>query len=241
MSQKITTIETNTNSKRLKNKAKDIIIKCRDESNETYSFMKKRKKPIKKEDNLNYSFCKKKKRLNNSNKDHYKSIIQQKNINENEISHKEVKKSLNIIDCDEYEECLKNIVIFLKISVFEISCFIESFKFYTISMKNIEYINNIIHNIFHNNLFFHSYIQTKIRLENIYILLNQIINKFRNITNKIINNNLNLKKYYENSINWKNNFDSFIYNTNLILANLFNFVNNFKTCLSFFQYQINKN
>ena len=71
--------------------------------------MKKRKKPINKEVNLNCSFCKNKKALNNSDKKHYKSIIQHKNINENEISHKEVKKSFNIIDCDEYEECLKKI------------------------------------------------------------------------------------------------------------------------------------
>ena len=172
---------------------------------------------------------------NNLNDNEYDNIIQQKNINENEFS--QVKNLYTLIDCDEYDECLKNIVNCLKNSVFEISCFVEAFKFYSSRIKNI---NNILNNV-DNNFFFQTYIQTKIRLESIYQLLNQIIIKFRNITNKIIINYLNLSNSSQNNINLKNNFDSFIFNTNLILANLFNFVNNFNICMRIFKCSNNEN
>ena len=63
-----------------------------------------------------------------------------------------------------------------------------------------------------------------------YLLFNNILVKFQQITNKIINSlNSYLLKFNEEL---KNNYGKFIYNTNLILSNLLNLVNNYRILLN---------
>ena len=142
--------------------------------------------------------------------------------NENDFMNNEVRSKLIDIYSDEYEECLQNIVLYLKIAILEVSSFAQSFILYFNNRRNII-------NIYYANLeieyFFHSYIQTKIKLENYYILINRIIIKFQAITNLIINS--------INKSNSNDGIDKFIQNTNLILSNILNFVNNYKIFLSF--------
>ena len=148
---------------------------------------------------------------------------------ENDFMNNKFGSNLNDIYYDEYEECLQNIVLYLKIATLEVSSFVQSFKLY------LNYRRNFI-NIYYANLgneyFFHSYIQTKIKLENYYILINRIIIKFQAITNLIINsiNKINSNDGIEEL---KTNFDKFIQNTNLILSNILNFVNNYNILMSF--------
>ena len=137
-------------------------------------------------------------------------------------------KTLIINENDEFVECFKTIVQCLKLAVFEVSCFVQSFKIYN---NNIPYVNNLVQNDNNIKFFFHSYIQTRIRLDNLYMLINNVVIKYQNITKKMISNfNLiNLK----NNEDFKSNYGLFIYNTNLILANISCFINNFKICLNF--------
>lgn len=129
-------------------------------------------------------------------------------------------KTVNKNYIKEYEECFQNIVQYLKMTVLEVSFFSRSFK---------NYVNNI-NIIFHYNLnikfIFDSYFHTKISLENLYLLINKILIKYQEITNKIIFS-LNLGISYNSDEDFKSNYKKFIYNTNLILANLLNLVNNF--------------
>ena len=63
-----------------------------------------------------------------------------------------------------------------------------------------------------------------------YLLFNNILVKFQQITNKIIISlNSYLLRFNEEL---KNNYGKFIYNTNLILANLLNLVNNYRILLN---------
>ena len=63
-----------------------------------------------------------------------------------------------------------------------------------------------------------------------YLLFNNILVKFQQITNKII---ISLNSYSPRfNEELKNNYGKFIYNTNLILANLLNLVNNYRILLN---------
>ena len=138
------------------------------------------------------------------------------------------KKGYNRIDVNyvkEYEECFQNIVQYLKIVVLEISFFAKSFK---------NYINNnniISQNYLNINNFFDSYFHTKLLLENLFSLINKILIKYKEITNKIISS-FNSANPHNSDEEFKNNYEKFIYNTNLILANLLNLVNNYKIFLN---------
>ena len=139
-----------------------------------------------------------------------------------------IKKRQNRIDVNyikEYEECFQNIVQYLKITVLEVSFFAKTFK---------NYINNnniISQNYLNINNFFDSYFHTKLLLENLFSLINKILIKYKEITIKIISS-FNLANPYNSDENFKNNYEKFIYNTNLILANLLNLVNNYKIFLN---------
>lgn len=131
------------------------------------------------------------------------------------------------IDIVEYNECLENIVQYFKISFLQFSFFANSFKIFTTHFNSI---NNISQNKLNIEYFFHSYIHAKAILENFYILINKIIIKFKNVTNRIIGK-LKLTISNESNEDLKSTFDIFVNNTNLILANILNFVNNYKICL----------
>ena len=151
------------------------------------------------------------------------------NFNENSVENKKylVKKKLNKFEDNyikEYDECLKNIIQCLKLAVLEVSFFVRSFNIY-INNNNIISINNL--NVIY---FFDCYLHAKIILENLYLLFNNILVKFQQITNKIIISlNSYLLRFNEEL---KNNYGKFIYNTNLILANLLNLVNNYRILLN---------
>lgn len=159
-----------------------------------------------------------------------KSEIEKEENNNNEEDFINNEDRNNIINInEEYEECLQNIFLYLKITIIEVSCFAQSFKLYFNNRSNIINFN---HQYLIIEYFFHSYIQTKTKLEIFSILINRIIIKFQKITNKII--------AYINKINssdgneeFKVNFDKFIQNTNLILSNILNFVNNYEIFFSF--------
>ena len=171
---------------------------------------------------------KKSKFINKSNSEAEKG----KNDN-NEIKFINNKVINNFIDVykDEYEECLKNIVLCIKMALLEVSFFAQSFKQY---FDNSKIFINISLKILFNNYFSHSFIQTKMKLEYIYILINNIIIKFQNITNDIISS-INKSNSYDGNEELKKNYDKFIQNTNLILSNILNFVNNYDILLSFFK------
>ena len=139
-----------------------------------------------------------------------------------------IKKRQNRFDLtyiNEYEECFQNIVQYLKITVLEISFFARTYK---------NYINNnniISQNYLNINYFFDSYFHTKLLLENLFSLINKILIKYKEITNKIISS-FNSANPYNSDEDFKSNYEKFIYNTNLILANLLNFVINYKIFLN---------
>ena len=138
----------------------------------------------------------------------------------------------------EYNECLQRLVENLKSSVFEVSCFAQFLKIY---LDNLKYFNkkNFSSNI-KMNIFFNTYIQTKYRLENIYLIFKENIFKFKDITKKIIYN-IYESNYYNKNGDLQNLIDTFIYNTNLILFNFSNFINNFNVFLRFLSFSNNNN
>ena len=149
------------------------------------------------------------------------------NLKDNQI----INKNNNMIydfDIDEYNECLENIIQCIKISFLQISFFAKSFRMFT---NHTNIINNTSQNKIYIEYFFHSYIHAKAILENLYILINKIIIKFKNITNRIIST-LKFAIFKENFEGLKTPFDIFVNNTNLILANILNLVNNNKISLS---------
>ena len=103
---------------------------------------------------------------------------------------------------------LQNIVLYLKIAIIEVSCFAESFKFYVNNIS--KFINISLKNLI-IRIFFHSYIQTKIKLKIIYVLINRIVIKFQAITNALISS-INKNNSYEDNEELKKNFDAFIQN-----------------------------
>ena len=186
----------------------------------------------------NLLFIKKRKKVNNNlslypnkssdlevKKDKEKDDINNNKGNEHIIINN---KNLFINKSDELEECFKNIVQCLKLAVFEVSCFVQSFKIYN---NNIGYVNNIIQNENNTKFFFHCFIQTTIRLDNLYMLINNVVIKYKNLTKRILNS-INLK----NNEDFRSNYDLFIYNTNLILANILCFINNYNICLHFLRH-----
>ena len=195
----------------------EIIIKddCVNKIKELF-FYNKRKKTKNKNSNF----------INKSN-----SETAKRKTGNNEKGFINNKARISIIDVynDEYEQCLQNIVQYLKLAILEVSCFAQSFKLYIDNRSN--FINISCKDLI-IEYFFHSYIQTKIKLENIYVLINRIIIKFQIITNKIICS-INKNNSYNDNEELKKNFDTFIQNTNVILSNILNFVNNYKILLSF--------
>ena len=90
------------------------------------------------------------------------------------------------------------------------------------------FVNNRAVYAFYIDIFLQIYIQTKYRLNNLYLNGFKIIINYQNKTNNIItklNNNNNINKKRRNS---------FIENTNRILAKLSDFLNYFNICLNFF-------
>lgn len=211
------------------NKTKNICKECFREIIKNKNFFDKIKKLM---------FIKKRKKLNNNlsinNLD--LGFDNNKKNNKNNENDYIIIKNFNsfFIESDEYEECFKNIVQYLKLALFEVSFFVQSFNLY---INNSFYINNISQHNFNINIFFHSYIQTRIKLENICVLINEVVLEYQNITNRIISK-LNMIKTCNNE-DFKTNYDNFIYFTNLILANLSCFINNFNICLNVLRYSNN--
>jgi hypothetical protein len=143
---------------------------------------------------------------------------------------REINLNLNITDLDdiiinEYEECLRETVEYMNKVLFEVSCFVKFYNIYS----SIDFVNNSAVYSFYIDIFFQIYIQTKYRLNNLYLNGFKIITKCQNKTNNIITK-LNIKN--NNNINKKRNV--FIENTNIILAKLSDFLNYFNICLNFF-------
>lgn len=184
----------------------------------------------------NLLFIKKRKKLNSKKSIYINNTLDlevkkdKNDINNNKENNDTIINIKNsfIKETDEFEECFKTIVQCLKLAVFEVSCFVQSFKIYT---NNNLYVNNLVQNEYNIKFFFHCFIQTRIRLDNLYMLINNIVIKYQNITKRMISNlsSINLK----NNEDLKNNYDLFIYNTNLILANISCFIKNFNICLNF--------
>lgn len=187
-------------------------------------FIKKRKKFKKNlsncKNNIDLGIDNNEKDYKNKNKENDNTIINKSNF--------------FFIESVEYEECFKNIVQYLKLALFEVSFFVQSFNLY---INSSFYINNISQNNFNIKFFFHSYIQTRIKLENLYVLINKVVIKYQNITNRIISK-LNMINTCNNE-DFKTNYDNFIYFTNLILANLSCFINNLNICLNVLRYSNN--